>query len=272
VLLGKQSTGLMQQTLVIQDSRTCGPGLFSEDMGIRSPADCLVCPAGSLCPGGSNISQCGPGTFGASTGLRSQGQCSACPRGSYCTGGASVLPCPKGSYSIATGLDQASACGRCLAGFYCPNATVIVACPSNTNSPAGSSDLVSCTCNAGYKCTVTKVVHAEVTLPVSAAAFAQLQTAYIAAVAAAAGVDISKLVIVSITPAAGGGRRLLSADAYVEIHTSIYGSRHAAKPHMALASLDEHLASRGLPAMVSSPRVSLHQEIQHSVKTQHESI
>jgi hypothetical protein len=268
ILLAKQATGLIHLPITIQDSRTCGPGQFSDVPGLASPAQCQTCPAGSLCPGGSNISQCAPGSYSAATGLRSQGQCSACPKGHYCTGGAALSLCPLGSYSLASSVTAATDCSRCLAGFYCPNTTVIVACPSNTNSPPGSSDLASCTCNAGYKCTVTKVVHAEITLPVTVQDFEALRAAYILAVAAAAGVDPSQVVIVSVTSAAAGGRRLLAVGhGYTEVHTSIYGSSYVSQPHMAIATLDTHLVKNGLPMQGRDPRVTLHKEISHAIKT-----
>ena len=141
-------------------------------------------------------------------------------------------------------------------------------CPQNTNSLPGSSDLASCTCNAGYKCQVTKVVHAEVTLPITIQDFDSLRQKYIAAVAAAAGVDPSQVVIVSVTnaPAGGARRRLLDAThTYIEIHTSIYNSQHTNRPHMALTSLQTELARQGLPPH-KDVKLTLHREVQRAVK------
>jgi hypothetical protein len=266
VLLARQQVGIYKQPVVIQDARNCGPGLFSTNGGLSSAAQCETCPAGSLCPGGANITQCTAGSFSAAAGLRTQGQCTACPAGSYCTGGTANALCPLGSYSLATSLTRVVDCGLCPAGFYCANTTAIVACPSNTFSPSGSSDLASCTCNAGYKCEVTKVVHAEVTLPISVIDFEALRQAYIEAVAAAAGVDPSQVVIVSVTSSTPGGRRLLSAREYAEVHTSIYGSRHIAQPHLALVTLQRHLEIRGLPRHESNLKITLHHEVSHSIK------
>jgi hypothetical protein len=220
-----------------------------------------VCPAGSLCPGGANITTCHAGTFSVSTGLREQGQCSPCPAGYFCLGGTDQELCPLGSYSLTAGLSTPTACSACPQGFYCTNTTVILACPSNTNSPAGSSDLGSCSCNAGYKCQITKVVHAEVTLPISVSEFATLQSAYRLAVAAAAGVDPSQIVIVSVTSVSpSGNRRLLSDRTFTEVHTSIYNSKYNASPHKALVTLNTHLARAGLQH--SGVRVTLHEEVQ----------
>jgi hypothetical protein len=267
ILLAKQAVGLIQLPISILASRACGPGLYSDQPGLESVDQCMTCPAGSLCPGGSNITQCVPGSFGTDMGFRSQGQCAVCPAGHYCTGGPAISVCPLGSYSMATSVTVSTDCGRCLAGFYCPNATTIKPCPANTNSPAGSTDLVACSCNAGYRCTVTNVVHAEVTLPVTIADFQAMQAGYILAVARAAGVDPSQVVIVSITSASTGGRRLLSLGrASIEVHTSIYGSAHAAQPHLAIATLDAHLLRNGLPPQERDARVSLHKEVQHAVR------
>jgi len=270
VLVARQGGNVQRQRILIEDARNCGPGRYNINGGLQSVAECLNCPAGSLCPSGSNITQCRPGTFSLSTGLREQGQCTNCPAGSFCVGATARQLCPLGSYSLATGVTRVQDCGRCPAGFWCPNATVLRTCPPNTNSPAGSSDLGQCTCNAGYRCEVTKVVHAEVTLPISVADFNALRLQYIQAVAAAAGVSVSQVVIVSVTSATsstgGARRRMLSAGEMVEIHTSIYNSQFNDKPHLALASLQRHLKLRGLPAHQPTIRVTLHNEVKSSSK------
>jgi hypothetical protein len=134
-------------------------------------------------------------------------------------------------------------------------------------SPPGSSDHGSCTCNAGFRCDVTKVVHAEVTLPITIADFEPLRQAYINAVAAAAGVEPSQVIIVSVTSKTPTGRRLLSMGEFAEVHTSIYGSKHIAKPTLALLTLQRHLKVRGLPRHESDLKVVLHNEVTGSKKT-----
>jgi hypothetical protein len=267
IMLARQSFGVYHLVTRIDDPRNCGPGMFSASRGLTAASQCETCPAGSICPGGANNTLCAPGTFSASTGLRSQGQCSACSAGRYCTGGTAAQLCPLGSYSLATHLTSVFECTVCPAGFYCPNSTAIVVCPSNTMSPRGSSDHGSCTCNAGFRCDVTKVVHAEVTLPITIADFEPLRQAYINAVAAAAGVDPSQVFIVSVTAKAPTGRRLLSVGEFAEVHTSIYGSKHIAKPAAALLTLQRHLVVRGLPPHESNMYVALHHEVTGSKKT-----
>ena len=265
IIMSRQSIGLVRQQILVQDAHSCGPGLYSSNQALQSAAQCQTCPAGSLCPGGANITTCAPGSYSLQTGLRTQGQCTACSAGYYCLGNTDQSLCPLGSYSLATGLAVSADCSRCPAGFYCTNTTIILGCPANTNSPAGSSDLGDCGCNAGYKCQITKVVHAEVTLPISVTEFAALQQAYRLAVAAAAGVDPSQVVIVSVTSvSSSGNRRLLSDKAFTEVHTSIYNSKHIASPHKALVTLNAHLARTGMQH--AGVRISLHSEVQKATR------
>jgi hypothetical protein len=110
-------------------------------------------------------------------------------------------------------------------------------------------------------------VHAEITLPISVLAFEDMRQAYINAVAAAASVAPSQVIIVSVTSASVSGlRRLLSNTEYVEVHTSIYGSKHEAQPLLALVTLQRHLEIRGLPRHESNMRITLHKEVTHAVK------
>jgi hypothetical protein len=263
VLLARQLNSVQKQTILIQDPRNCPTAKYNLLGGLQSASECITCPAGSLCPGGAVITQCSAGTYSQTTALREQGQCSLCPSGFFCTGGTGYQICPLGSYSLATGVTKVADCNKCPAGFYCTNVTTIQQCPSNTNSPQGSSDLAQCVCDPGYKCEVTKVVHAEVTLPISIVDFEALRQQYILAVAAAAGVDPSQVVIVSVTSSTPtSGRRLLSE--YCEIHTSIYNSRHHDKPHLAFKDLGKHLVARGLPHHHKDIKVTLHHEITHS--------
>lgn len=269
-LLASQASAVVRaQPFVVLDGAACGPGLYSASGGLASASQCSTCPAGGLCPGGANLTYCAPGTRSGDTGLRLQAQCGPCTAGYFCAGGAAIALCPLGSYSLLTDVPSAATCPLCPSGYYCPNTTTQIACPANTNSAAGSSDLASCVCNAGYRCEVIQVVHAEVTLPISIADFAALQDQYIAAVAAAAGVDPSQVIIVSITDGVGGGgrRRLLNLGGQspsalsVEIHTSIYGSAHTGAPHRALRDLDAHLVRAGLPPQSRTVQVFLHREI-----------
>ena len=131
-------------------------------------------------------------------------------------------------------------CPLCDANKYCPNSTTVKACPANTASPAGSSSLLHCRCEAGFKCSYTKKITAVVTLNTTAASFNNPQDpvriAFIAAVAAAAGVSPAQVTISNVKTKTGG-RRLLSQDEdeFIDVHTSIDGA-------IRLHRLDLHLA------------------------------
>jgi hypothetical protein len=115
----------------------------------------------------------------------------------------------------------------------------------------------------GYRCIITKVVHVQIVLSMTAAQFSANQEHYRAAVAAAAQVDLSMVSIqgwftVSNPPL---GRRLLSHrrgawdSRAVEIHTVIHQS------HMVrLTDLDSHLKNHGLPRSQSTS-LTMHSEV-----------
>lgn len=268
VLLSLQSQRVDKVPFIIEDARNCGPGKYSLSGGLAAESLCETCPAGNVCPSGARITPCTPGTYSTLTGMRSQGQCTLCPPGFYCTGGTELQLCPLGSYSIMSGLSRLADCPLCPAGFYCTNTTDIAPCPTNTMSPSGSSDLASCSCNPGYRCEVTQVVHAEVELPITINDFEALRSQYIAAVAAAAGVDSSQVLIVSVTNAVLSvrRRRLLQQPNWVQIHTSIYNSKFTEKPHLALVNLQRQLEARGLPPHEPNIRITLHREVQKATR------
>ena len=292
VVLGVDLTGIVNVSYSYADSRDCPMGSFSVNGGNIGPQQCTTCPYGNLCPGGSNVSSCAEGTYSNTTGLREQAQCMACPMGSFCPGavcndltgaGCSVNPntgvctgslcdasnnmqtCPPGSYSPFSGLVRASDCPLCVNGFYCPNPLTQIACPDTTWSQPGANDLSSCVCMPGYRCIITKIVHAQVILNMQYSAFsgsAVLQSKYIAAIAAAAGVSTSQVSIQGIFTytAPPSGRRLLSYgaswnSAAIDIHTLIH------IPELCdLATLNDHLAAHGLPSH-RGVSVSLHNEV-----------
>lgn len=287
---GIDSLGVYNTTYVSADSRECPEGQYGKNTGMTSASSCTVCGPGNLCPGGPNVTGCAPGTYSRQTGLREQAQCLTCPAGFYCPGatcasgndcsinpatgvcsgpdcrnGSTTMTCPDGSYSTRTGLSAATECPLCPKGYYCPNATTMVQCPANTYCDVGKHDLSECLCAPGYQCIITKVVHAEVVLQMSVDAFtADLRQKYIAAIAAAAGVDVSLVTIrnvfsVSLPPS---GRRLLSLrrnegwdSTAISIHTVIH------QAHLVeLQNLDSHLTDQGLP-----PHHSAHVVLQEEV-------
>ena len=263
VVFAVQNSGVRNVTYISKDSATCSVGKFSLYSGLQLESQCELCPAGSLCPGGANITLCSPGTYSLATGNREQAQCHSCPRGYYCTGGDGIHVCPLGTYSLSQSVTNVGDCPLCTAGYFCPNTTTQVQCPENTHSLPGSSDLGECTCVAGYRCLMVKVVHCEVVLPIAASAFtAEMQAAYIQAIALAAGVDPSSVHIIAVQQVTlGGGRRLLEhGHVAVEVHTSIYKARSDA-----LNDLNHHLESLGLPSH-RGIRISIHKEVVSSIR------
>jgi hypothetical protein len=268
VVMGVDTVGVRNISYVAEDSRACSPGKHSDMVGNPSELLCETCEAGELCPGGSNHSQCVAGTYSLETGLRQQEQCLDCPAGFYCQGKNSRVSCPLGTYSMAKKLVKAADCPLCAANYYCPNSTAQLACPSNTVSLAGSSDLGECTCMPGYRCVIVKVVHAEIVLQLTEAQFTNaMREKYIAAIALSAGVDVSKVKIVSIQqislPGSSRLRRLLNLNSgaqALEVHTSVYEA-----PTDGLSDLNGHLNRQGLPSYHEA-RISVHNEVVDSVR------
>jgi hypothetical protein len=266
IVLGVDTVGVRNISYSTADSRTCSPGKVSLSYGGTSEAQCEVCPAGNLCPGGSNQTSCVQGTYSFATGLRQQQQCLDCPAGYYCPGVNVRTMCPLGSFSPVTKLVKASECLLCADNYYCPNTTAQLKCPANTVSRAGSHDLSECTCTPGYRCIIAKVVHAEIVLQMTEAQFTdEVRVKYIAAIALAAGVDISKVTIVSVQQVSlvgsGNLRRLLGLGTQaLEVHTSIYEA-----PTDGLSDLNGHLTRQGLPSY-HEVRISVQNEVIDSVR------
>ena len=138
--------------------------------------------------------QCAPGTFQP-------------------TAGASVCQtCDSGTYDAAT-FGRTSACAPCPADRYCLSPTQQASCPANTRATPGASSQLGCRCAAGFSCSYTKRISATVRLNATAANFnadvGGIRTAFINAVAAAAGVPASQITIGSVSDRTGS-RRLLS--------------------------------------------------------------
>jgi hypothetical protein len=134
-------------------------------------------------------------------------------------------------------------CPFCPGDFYCSNSTTIKPCPDNTISVEGSSSLLQCRCDPGFSCTYTKQISAVVTLNASATSFNNdvggVKTAFIAAIAAAAGVPITSVKIGSVAPTSG--RRLLAFDSGIRVHTTVSGATRLHDLGMHLARHDPTL-------------------------------
>jgi hypothetical protein len=115
----------------------------------------------------------------------------------------------------------------------------------HTTSSAGSYSRVNCLCDPGYQCTYYKQIQAVVTLNATLWEFNNdingVRTAFIAAMASAAGVHPSYVTINEVMPQGGRRRRLLSLDSKaddlqetINVHASVTGA-------VKLRDLDKHL-------------------------------
>ena len=125
-----------------------------------------VCPANSFAPQSSSKIQdckCNAG-FYAADGVSAAGGCTVCPINSYCpTASLTFTSCVTNAVTatVQTTSSQYCYCDRGYAGVSNSNCVacaqgqwcwtgLVGTCPANSNSPALSSYLANCTCNAGY--------------------------------------------------------------------------------------------------------------------------
>ncbi len=88
----------------------CVAGTYGSAANQTSSASaCQLCPAGSYCGGGANISVCAPGMYSINISLTSQSQCSTCPQNHYCGNGTATM-CLSGSFFTGTGATASSSC------------------------------------------------------------------------------------------------------------------------------------------------------------------
>jgi hypothetical protein len=161
---------------------------------------CDSCDAGyfAASEGSSSCEACAANTFANASGLWACQACTACAP----VGATLSQPC------LGAATNNSATCA-CDGGYYGPG-TSCSPCPANTVSDAhNTSTLLNCRCLAGFVCTYTKRITATVLIPnMTLADFsANYQQAFLAAIARAAGVDISQITIVTTK----SGRRLLSA-------------------------------------------------------------
>ena len=191
---------------------TCAAGTYTSAYASTS---CLSCTKGyfSNITGMSACASCPAGTFGNTTAAT---MCFNCNAGSFASeqGATKCYECKTCAIDIATSNQpcaESSANDKnctCKSNYYGPG-TTCSPCPANTISEAGNtSSLLNCRCVAGFVCKYTKRIEATVHISnMTLAEFtANYQAAFLAAIAKAAGVDVSKVTFV----VARSGRRLLS--------------------------------------------------------------
>ena len=233
---------------------SCGYGFYSPAVS----SNCTICPTGTMCNSSTTPSPipCGAGSYQPSTGASF---CSTCPVGQYCDSQTTAVPtncaagtynpspggpsntscivCATGTYSLTIG--SSTNCPTCAANSYCTNPTTIAPCPTHTASVSGSSSLLQCQCVPGYSCAYTKRITAVVTLNTSLTNFngnvGGVQTSFLAAVASAAGVTPSQVVINNVA-SSGGSRRLLGySTPMIDVRATVHGAER-------LRNLAGHLA------------------------------
>ena len=202
-----------------------------------STLSCPNCTSGYYSNAGdSACTTCGLGYYSPPV----SPSCTICPLGTMCnsTTTPAPIPCGLGAYQPATG---ASFCSTCPVNQYCPSTTTYApgSCPAHTASVAGSSSLLNCQCVPGFSCSYTKRITATVTLNTTLSSFnadlGGVQTAFKAAVAAAAGVVPSKVTINGVAQKAGARRLLAYTPHLIDVRTTIHGAER-------LRNLEGHLA------------------------------
>ena len=241
----------------------CSAGTYNPSSSSVSPAACLSCPLGDYCHvATTSPSFCAAGSYRGSVGATDQTECTVCPSGNFCpiqsvdpvncssgtfrptTAGAAVSDCSvcaTGKYSMA--IASSTDCPLCPSNNYCTDSITIKTCPTHTSSNAGSSSLLHCRCDQGFKCAYSKRITAVVTLNSTTSSFNNdvggIKTAFINAVASAAGVSSNQVTINNVV-AKARGRRLLSLDeGFIDVFTSVQGAER-------LRKLDLHLSRHSL--------------------------
>jgi hypothetical protein len=183
-----------------------------------------VCAAGSYSPvqGASVCQQCAAGTFDATTTAR-------------------TVPCP-----------------ACPANSFCLDGKTKTACPANTASVAGAGNPLGCTCIPGFLCAYTKRINAVVKLNSTLTNFQNdvggVKTQFIASVAAAAGVPISKITIISAVAHTGARRRALLSSSSSSSAVGSSSSSSSATPTTII------MMRKALGSAVSGRRALLQEE------------
>ena len=230
----------------------CQAGSYLSAANGMSQGNCSTCPQGQFClEGAANATDCGAGKYQA---LIGQSACNPCTAGRFCPSATTITPtnCAAGSFrALTSGATQADCavctlgtfdatttarttdCPLCLAGMYCAAPTSTDACPVHTDSAAGSASQLGCRCLPGYVCTYTKRISATVTLNSTSVAdfnanVLNVQTNFRQSIAAAAGVDVSKVTIISVKAHGSTARRRLFADHHgmIDVVTKVDGAVH----------------------------------------------
>ncbi|XP_032305021.1 zonadhesin-like isoform X2 [Coturnix japonica] len=151
----------------------CAPGTWSNRTRLKSAEECLLCPAGWFCVGGSHAPSgmcssghycpqgtwrgtqhpCPAGTYSTRLGNSKVEDCTACPAGAFCPIGTSKpVLCPIGTYRAEHGAGVAADCVPCPGGYYCPDLGTVTprTCGAGNFSDRGSASCLPC--SVGHYC------------------------------------------------------------------------------------------------------------------------
>ncbi|XP_040546472.1 zonadhesin-like isoform X6 [Gallus gallus] len=151
----------------------CAPGTWSNRTRLKSAEECLLCPAGWFCVGGSHVPSgvcssghycpqgtwrgtqhpCPAGTYGTRLGNSRVEDCTACPAGAFCPSGTSKpVLCPIGTYRVEHGARVAADCVPCPGGYHCPDLGTVTpqTCGAGKFSDRGSASCLPC--SVGHYC------------------------------------------------------------------------------------------------------------------------
>lgn len=218
----------------------CPPGTFGNLTGMHI---CFQCQSGYVARGGSTTcSLCGPGTIPAPD----QSGCSPCPVGKYCEGNSSMADCPLGTFMITGNISSLRECQPCPADFFCETPTTSTRCPTGTYSQPGSVIKHDCLCLDEYDCQYGTITTKRISIDINPSDFESNQAKIIASLAAALGVSVDQIKIVSVQNAAVGLRRVLRGR-HTLVTISVTKKRH----DMLDSDTDtrKQLIARGIPAV-----------------------
>ena len=122
----------------------CPAGKIIDFPGAGALSDCINCPPGNFCDGGSTKIQVCTGGNLCEGGASANSGTGPCPAGSYCANGKRSLLCTAGRYCENTGNSSTQ---PCPAGFECPEGTAVGttnACPAGAYCPQGTAFGLKC--------------------------------------------------------------------------------------------------------------------------------
>lgn len=231
----------------------CPAGTFGNISGLDACFPCALNPGRISTGGATSCTTCGPGTIPASN----QGGCVPCPVGKYCSGNSSMADCPPGSYMTTGNITSLAGCQKCPANFFCGTAITKDACPTGTFSNEGSMDKHDCQCLPQYDCTYSTVTTKKIALAITPEEFEAQRAQFIAALAAALGVSVSSIKIVSVQASGQPSRRVLrpaiqggaKTTANLRQTTVTVISKTRASPPEMDTAISQFIRKQGFPAL-----------------------